>query len=389
MEHSRNADIKVIFALTLVHFIGDFYYSFVNPLLPVFVDKFSLTLTQVGLIAGISRLLAFVVQPWVGYFADRFRTRFFVLGGPLLAVIFISLVGIAPNFLVLILFISFGAIGTSMFHPTSAGMVSTPSGKHYGFSMSIFNMGGTLAFGVGPLFITYFVSTYGLEASPFTILFGLVVVAILFKIIPLPQQEPLRNLGLIGTIKEVLGTVWRSIILIWVIMVLRSFVTQSFSTFIPVLYAKEGYSLVSIGSIVSILTMAGAISGLLAGHLSDRIGYKPIFYFAHGLATPSLYLLLYLPGNWVFFSAFLVGFFSMATLPLGLAMALELAPKGKSIIASLMMGLAFGTGGMITPLVGKLADIFSIRSVLFFLAIIPLLTVGLIFLLPEKKLKQS
>ena len=389
MEHSRNADIKVIFALTLVHFIGDFYYSFVNPLLPVFVDKFSLTLTQVGLIAGISRLLAFVVQPWVGYFADRFRTRFFVLGGPLLAVIFISLVGIAPNFLVLILFSSFGAIGTSMFHPTSAGMVSTHSGKHYGFSMSIFNLGGTLAFGVGPLFITYFVSTYGLEASPFTILFGLVVVAILFKIIPLPQQESLRNLSLIGTIKEVLGTVWRSIILIWVIMVLRSFVTQSFSTFIPVLYAKEGYSLVSIGSIVSVLTMGGAISGLLAGHLSDRIGYKPIFYFAHGLTTPSLYLLLYLPGNWVFFSAFLVGFFSMATLPLGLAMALELAPKGKSIIASLMMGLAFGTGGMITPLVGNLADIFSIRSVFFFLAIIPLLTVGLIFLLPEKKLKQS
>ena len=389
MEHSRNADIKVIFALTLVHFIGDFYYSFVNPLLPVFVDKFSLTLTQVGLIAGISRLLAFVVQPWVGYFADRFRTRFFVLGGPLLAVIFISLVGIAPNFLVLILFISFGAIGSSMFHPTSAGMVSTHSGKHYGFSMSIFNLGGTLAFGVGPLFITYFVSTYGLEASPFTILFGLVVVAILFKIIPLPQQESLRNLSLIGTIKEVLGTVWRSIILIWVIMVLRSFVTQSFSTFIPVLYAKEGDSLVSIGSIVSVLTMGGAISGLLAGHLSDRIGYKPIFYFAHGLTTPSLYLLLYLPGNWVFFSAFLVGFFSMAPLPLGLAMALELAPKGKSIIASLMMGLAFGTGGMITPLVGNLADIFSIRSVFFFLAIIPLLTVGLIFLLPEKKLKQS
>jgi FSR family fosmidomycin resistance protein-like MFS transporter len=389
MEHSRNADIKVIFALTLIHFIGDFYFSFVNPLLPVFVNQFSLTLMQVGLIAGISRLLAFVVQPLVGYFADCFRTRFFVLGGPLLAVIFISLVGIAPNFLVLILFISLGAIGTSMLHPTSAGMVSTYSGRHYGLSFSIFNVGGTLAYGVGPLFITYFVSAYGLAASPFTMIFGLTVVAILFKIAPLPQQEPLRNLGLIGTIKEVLGTVWKSIILIWVIMVLRAFVTQSFLTFIPVLYAKEGYSLISIGSIVSILTVAGAISGLLAGHLSDRIGYKPIFYFSHSLATPSLYLLLYLPDNWVFFSAFWVGFFSMATLPLGLAMALELAPKGKSMIASLMMGLAFGTGGMLIPFAGKLADIFSIRSVLFFLAIIPLLTVGLIFLLPEKKLKQS
>jgi FSR family fosmidomycin resistance protein-like MFS transporter len=388
MEHPTSTNIKVIFALTLVHFIGDFYYSFVNPLLPVFLDKYSLTLTQVGLIGGISRLFAFIVQPWVGYFADRFQTRFFVLGGPLATVIFISLVGIAPNFLILIFFICLGAIGTSMFHPTSAGMVSTYSGRNYGFSMSIFNMGGTLAFGVGPLFITYFVSTYDLGASPFTMLFGLVMVAILFKMTPFPRQESLGNLGLMGTIKEVLGKVWKSILLIWVIMVFRAFVTQSFMTFIPVLYAKEGYSLVTIGSLVSIMTVAGAISGLLAGHLSDRFGYKPIFHVAHTLATPSLYLLLYLPGNWVFFSAFWMGFFSMATLPLGLAMALELAPKGKSIIASLMMGLAFGTGGMIIPLAGKLADIFSIRSVLFFLAMIPFLSNSLIFLLPTKNVKQ-
>jgi len=77
----------------------------------------------------------------------------------------------------------------------------------------------------------------------------------------------------------------------------------------------------------------------------------------------------------------------MATLPLAVAMAQELAPRGRSMVSSLMMGLAFGTGGMMTPLAGKLADIFSIRTVLSFLAIIPLLTIGLISLLPEKKLK--
>jgi FSR family fosmidomycin resistance protein-like MFS transporter len=69
-------------------------------------------------------------------------------------------------------------------------------------------------------------------------------------------------------------------------------------------------------------------------------------------------------------------------------MALELAPKGKSMIASLMMGLAWGMGGMIIPLVGKLADFFSIRAVLFFVAMIPLLSNSLISLLPAKKLKQ-
>ena len=40
-----------------------------------------------------------------------------------------------------------------------------------------------------------------------------------------------------------------------------------------------------------------------------------------------------------------------------------------------MMGLAYGTGGLLTPLTGKLADIFSIRPVPVVIAVIPVLTV--------------
>lgn len=391
MTEELKTDIKVIFVLTLVHFVGDFYMSFVTPLLPVFVEKFSLTLTQVGLITGISRFLAFIVQPPVGYIADHYRTRAFVLGGPLLAIAFIPLVGLAPSFIVLIILISLGSIGSSMFHPASAGMVSAYAGRNFGFSMSIFNAGGTIAFGLGPLFITYFVGLYGLGASPFTMILGLAIMALLFRIVPLPKGEGLKNLGFFSSIKEVLGAVWKSIALIWVVMVLRSFVGQSFLTFIPVLLGKEGYSLVSIGAIVSLFTIAGAISGLLAGRLSDRFGYKPIFFATHGLATPSLYLLVFLTGKWVYLGVFLAGFFVLATMPLGVAMAQELAPRGRSMVSSLMMGFAFGAGGMMTALTGKLADLFSIRPVLASLAIIPLLTTGLIALIHESKpsLKQK
>ncbi len=387
MREDSRANARVIFALTLVHFTGDFYASFVNPLLPVFVDKFSLTLTQVGLITGVSRLLAFVVQPSVGYVADRYRTRLFVLGGLLLAIVFIPLVGIAPRFLVLICFTSLAAVGQAMYHPPCAGMISTYSGRHFGLSMSIFILGGTVAFGVGPLFITHFVLFYGLEASPVTMILGLALMVVLFRTVPVPAGEGRGHLGFIGSLKETLGEVWKSIVLIWVVMVLRSFTGQSFMTFIPVMYASEGHSLVSIGTIVSLFTVAGAISGLLAGHLSDRVGYKPIFFVSHSLATLSLYLLLLLKGGWVYFSAFWAGFFVLATLPLGVAMAQELAPKGRSMVSSLMMGLAFGTGGMMTPLTGKLADVFSTRPVLGFLALIPLLTTVLIRLLPEIKLR--
>jgi MFS transporter, FSR family, fosmidomycin resistance protein len=59
------------------------------------------------------------------------------------------------------------------------------------------------------------------------------------------------------------------------------------------------------------------------------------------------------------------------------------------MVSSLMMGLAFGTGGMLAPVTGKLADVFSIRPVLAALAFIPLLTTGFIYLVPEEKLKSS
>jgi FSR family fosmidomycin resistance protein-like MFS transporter len=389
MDEALKADAKIIFALTLVHFTGDFYASFINPLLPVFVEKFSLSMTEVGLVAGISRFLAFIVQPAAGYIADHYRTRLFVLGGPLLAMAFIPLTGIAPSFLTLVLFIALGSVGQSMFHPPSAGMVSIYSGRHLGLSMSIFNMGGTLAFGAGPLFIAYIVHAYGLEASPWTMMVGLPLLVILFKLIPVPETEGLGGLGLIGSIKECLGPAWRPISLIWVVMVLRAFVSMSFLTFIPVLYAREGFSLLSIGTVVSLFTVAGTISGLLAGHFSDRVGYRPIFFISHALTTPAFYLLLYLRGSWVYSSSFLAGFFAMATLPLGVTFAQELAPKGKSMVSSLMMGLAFGTGGMMAPLAGKMADIYSIQTILACLAIIPLGTLALISRLPERNVRYS
>ncbi|MBU2026692.1 MAG: MFS transporter [Proteobacteria bacterium] len=389
MNEQNRTDIKVIFALTMLHFAGDFYVSFVNPLLPVFVEKFGLSLAQVGLIAGIMRMLAFVVQPGVGYFADRYRSRIFILGGPLLSIVFIALVGWAPSFPVLLLFVAIGSIGAAMFHPSIAGMIAGYAGRHLGLSLSIFNMGGTLAFGLGPLFIAYIVGRWGLEVSPWTAIPGLAVMVLLFKVVPAPLGEGLRGEGFLHAVRAAVGEMWKSVVLIWVVMVLRAFVTQSFLAFIPVLYAREGHTLISIGFVLSIFTVAGTVSGVVAGHLSDRIGYKPIYYVSFILATPSLLLMLFLNGIWVYVSSILAGFFMFATLPLGLVMAQKLAPRGKSMVSSLMMGLAVGTGGMITPFVGSLADLFSIRTVLYGLAFVPFASIVIVYFFPEKKLREQ
>ena len=52
MSDSTNANIKILFVLTLVHFTGDFYSSFISPLYPLFVKKMGLSMAQIGVISG-------------------------------------------------------------------------------------------------------------------------------------------------------------------------------------------------------------------------------------------------------------------------------------------------------------------------------------------------
>ncbi|MEN8245365.1 MAG: MFS transporter [Thermodesulfobacteriota bacterium] len=384
MTEDRNrTNIKVIFGLTLVHFIGDFYSSFSTPLIPGFVEKFSLSMAQVGVFTGIIQILAFIVQPSVGYFADRYQTRFFTLGGLAMTIVLIPLAGASPNFYLLVLLFALGSMGSSMFHPAVTGMVPLYGGRNTGFSMSIFNTGGTLAFGIGPVFITWFAVKFGLTAMPWTMLIGILPWMYLYSVLPVPVSEGMRYSGFIGSLKETLGAVWKPLTLIWMVMVMRAAIAQSYMTFMTVLLADRGYSLISIGAITSIFIVAGTFSGLLAGFLSDRIDFKKIFYVAHVMMAPALLVFLHVQGVWVYAAAALGGFFALATLPIGVVMAQELAPKGRSMVASLMMGFAYGLGGAFSPLVGKFADMTSIEATLFVLAFMPLITVAVIWFFPR------
>ncbi len=380
-----NPQYKIIFILALVHFTGDFYSSFFTPLLPAFVEKLGLSLAQAGLITGVVRFLSFIIQPVVGYMADQYESRKIMLTGLFLTFFIIPLSGIAPSWWLLIVILGIGSVGSSMYHPSTSGMIPLYAGRKTGLGISIFNTGGTFAFALGPIFITWYVSDFGLEAMPYTVGLGLLSFLFCLRFLPRPVSEKMSHLGFFGSMKEAMGKVYKTMILIWMVMVLRAVVSQAFMTFMPVYLSRQGHSLTSVGIITSLFTVAGTMSGLLAGYFADKTGFKILFVIAHIMMIPALLLYLHMPGNWVILGSFAAGFFSLASMPLGIAMAQKLAPKSRSMAASLMMGFAYGLGGSVSPLVGKCADIYGIEPTLFCLAFIPLISLLLILRFPSVK----
>jgi MFS transporter, FSR family, fosmidomycin resistance protein len=374
---------KAIFALFLIHFTGDFFQSFIRPMLPVLAEKFSLNLTQVGMITGVATFMAFLIQPLFGYLADRYKTRLILLIGSLVGVICIPLVGIAPYFGVVLLLIGLGSISSAIYHPTAAGMVSTYAGHRTGLSMSLFGLGGTFGFTLGPIVFAGYITLWGLQRLPYLTFLGLAVFMVLFVLIPASGGERSTKRDFIGSLRESIGGVWKPVVMLWAIAFSRAFVEQALLTFIPVLTAAEGHSLVSVGSLLSLFTVGGSFSALVCGHLVDRIGYKPVYIFSFTLSSPCILLFIH-SSEWRMYPiAFLSGFLLLATLFPAVALAQKIAPKGRSLVSSIVMGLSLGSAGILMPIAGMLADTFGIRSVLSCIAFVPLAALIVIRYLPE------
>ena len=66
------------------------------------------------------------------------------------------------------------------------------------------------------------------------------------------------------------------------------------------------------------------------------------------------------------------GFFLPSTLPVNITFAHQIAPVSAATVSSLMMGVAWGTGGFCVPLIGALADRIGIEHALTLMAFLPL-----------------
>lgn len=360
--------------LTTAHLINDSYAGFLAPLLPLLVDRFNLSLTAAGFLSSVLAVSSSLTQPLYGYLADRIGRRVFVILGPLLTAVFMSSLGLAGSYSLLVVVVLFGGVGIAFFHPQGAALAGTAGGSRKGFGMSLFSAGGNTGYAVGPLIILPVVSSVGLENTYVAAVPGLVISVLMYKYISRARVPSgiMDDFGLRGGFL----LTFRPILLLWLIVFLRALVVTGFGTFIPLLLEERGYSLMIGGASIFVFMFSGAVGGILGGHLSDKVGRKRVILASLGVSAPLLLLFLYTSGVWATIGLALAGAALLSSIPVGLVMAQEFMPNRTSTVSGLMIGFGWGMGGLAVSFVGMLADAVGLTSALTLVALLSLPAFG-------------
>lgn len=134
---------------------------------------------------------------------------------------------------------------------------------------------------------------------------------------------------------------------------------------------------------MTVFMACGAFGGLIGGFLADRIGRRKAILASFVLAVPALSAFLYWKGPMSLFILALLGFLLYISEPSCIVLAQEMIPQQARTASGLIMGMAWGLGGVGVLGVGALADVFGIEWALRLLLLLPTGSLVLSFFLPS------
>jgi FSR family fosmidomycin resistance protein-like MFS transporter len=372
---SRGATRRIILAVGVAHFINDGYSSFLSPLLPRLMEDLGMSIALAASLAMTWSLAGSLIQPAAGYLADRYGRKFFVVGGPLISAIFLSLIGLAPSVEILALFLIVGGMGSAAFHPPGAALSGgAGEGKGSGVRMSGFAFGGLFGFAVGPLAVVGLVAAVGLRSMWIAMIPAILVCGVLFVVLPTDRPHP--DAALPPSPKEMLRALLGPLGVVFGISALSGFIQRLFMTLSPIISFQDGSSEAN-GALVLSIYMAGQAAGtLVGGLLTDRMDRAYLLAGLTALSIPAHLFAFWLPAGTplMLLSAFTAGGLNLALMPPVIVLAQEILPESKGVGSGIVMGLAWATGSIVVIGFGFLADGIGPRPAA--IISLPLLVIG-------------
>jgi FSR family fosmidomycin resistance protein-like MFS transporter len=370
-----------VITVAAAHAAHDLYTAFLPALLPVLIAKFVLPTAQAGTLALFLQWPS-LLQPVIGYLADRVNLRYPVILAPAITAIMMSWLGWAPSYAVMAMMLIVVGFSSASLHAISPVIAGQLSGRQLGRGMGLWMVGGELGYTLGPILAVTVIRFLGLDGVAWLMLFGITASVVLFLRLrdlparssdvahPLPWREALRAMS--ATMKLLSG-----------IVILRAFVVAALVTYLPTFLTREGTDLWLAGTSLSIFQVGSIAGAWLSGPSSDRWGRRAVLGISLIATTALMALFLVTAQAARLVCLLLLGVSVAGTFPVLLALAQEALPSNRALANGIYMAIAFAMDSLAVVSIGIVGDWVGLRVTYIAIVAAPLLCLPLVAQLPS------
>jgi len=362
------------------HFIHDIYTSCLAPLLPLIIEKLSLTLSQAGLLSTVMQIPA-LFNPFIGLFADnKGLARWLVILAPTLTAIPMSLLLSASSYYMLLVLLFMAGISVALYHVPSPVLIANYSGDRKGRGMSIYMTGGEAARAAGPMFAVAAVSFLGADHFYLIMSFAVLTSILLYFTL---EKEKTTSIKKSGSLKTAFHEIKHVLVPLSGILCARAFMHASMGVFLTVLVERETNSLWIGGAALTLYEVFGVAGVLSAGTFSDWMGRQRVMFWVLAIAPVSILCFVFTTGFLQIIMLAVTGFTVLSTTPVMLAIIQENAKNNPSAANGLFMMTSFAVRAIAVFLAGIIGDIAGLENMFIISALIGFTAIP--FLLKLKK----
>ena len=365
------------YSMATGHLFCDMNSGILPALLPFLIFAYDFTYTAAAALIFAANIVSSVSQPFIGIYSDIISKKWMVPLGLILGSSGLAVIGFLDNYWAIFAAIMVSGLGTALFHPEAAKTVTLNAGKNKASDMSIFSLGGTLGFALGPIVATVTLMLWDLQGLIILIIPSLIMSLIIWKVTsePAGQKTPVSSAATGQVLPQ---DQWKPFSLLSVVLITRSIVFISLNTFIPLFWItiilqsnESGNTLLSI---FLISTSAGTLFG---GRIADSLGYLNVIRYSFIGVVPVLFILsvtesFALSALMIIAAGFLI-FMPYSSL---VVLGQQYLPNRVGLASGVTLGLSVSAGGVFAPVLGKIADMYgvsAVMTVIFSVAVIALI----------------
>jgi len=384
IEETDDFSSRYVGSIALAHGIHDLYSGFLPPLLPILIEKFSLSNLGGGSLTLFFSLPS-LLQPVIGAFADRRNLKIMVSLAPFITGVVMTLLGLTASPVIMMVMLVFAGLSSASLHAIGPALNSKHAGKKLGKGMSFWVNAGTLGYALGALLLVSAYDLVGLSGLPILAILGAIASVLIWFGLKGADTSAAASRTQKSTPKD-WGNILKIMLPIVFIIATRAMMTAMLSTYFPAFLRERGASTWVSGAGMTLILIAGVFGSQIVGNLSDKFNRIKILAIIT-IALFSFMMMFLRTDNWLQIPVLLlIGFFEIAALPVLMALVQESFSGDRAFINGLFLSINFVGTSLAVPLVGRLADLYNFETAFRLAAyVLPLGLLAMIWIHRQKQ----